>query len=172
MQKSRTYEYDVRPFDPALMREFTGLEYLGKVFNREVAGASIAQTLGFAPGHLEAGRVIFDGLPEDFVLNPIGSVHGGYAAAMLDTVLGCAVHSALERGVGYTTVELKINYVRAMTAQTGPVRAEGTLIHLGRSLATAEAKLYGRDDGRLYAHGSTTCMLFPVATPSRGAEAQ
>jgi uncharacterized protein (TIGR00369 family) len=106
------------------------------------------------------------------VLNPIGSVHGGYAAALLDTVLGCAIHSALDRGVGYTTVELKVNYVRGMTIQTGLVRAEGTVIHLGRTLATAEAKLYGRDDGRLYAHGSTTCMLFPIQAASRGVEAQ
>jgi uncharacterized protein (TIGR00369 family) len=172
MQKTRTYQYDLRPFDPALMSQFTGLEYLRKVFSGEVAGGSIAQTLGFAPSHLEAGRVSFDGSPEDFVLNPIGSVHGGYAAALLDTVLGCAIHSALDRGVGYTTVELKVNYVRGMTTQTGLVRAEGTIIHLGRTLATAEAKLHGRDDGRLYAHGSTTCMLFPIQAASRGVEAQ
>ena len=168
MQKTRTYEYDVHYFDPALMSQFTGLEYLTKVFSGEVAGGSIAQTLGFAPSHLERGRVMFEGTPEDFVLNPIGSVHGGYAAALLDTVLGCAIHSALERGVGYTTVELKVNYVRAMTPQTGAIRAEVTIIHLGKTVATAEAKLYGRDDGRLYAHGSTTCLLFPLKAVSKG----
>jgi uncharacterized protein (TIGR00369 family) len=168
MQRTRTYSYDARRFDPKEMLGLTGLEFLQRVFSGEVAGGSIASTLGFAPHTLESGRVVFQGTPEDYVLNPIGGVHGGYAATLLDTVLGCSVQSALGIGIGYTTVELKINYVRAMTEGTGPILAEGTIIHVGRSLATAEGKLYGRDDGKLYAHGSTTCFLFPLPGSSKG----
>jgi uncharacterized protein (TIGR00369 family) len=161
MEKTRTYTYDARRFDPKNVVNLSGLEYLRKVFDGEVAGASIAQTLGFAPTELEVGRVVFEGQPEDFVFNPIGSVHGGYAAAMLDSALGCSIHSALEAGVGYTTVELKVNYVRGLSDGNGPVCAEAKVIHVGKSIATAEARLFGRDDGKLYAHGSTTCLLFP-----------
>jgi uncharacterized protein (TIGR00369 family) len=162
VEKIRTYTYDSRRFDPKDMLHFSGLEYLRKVFAGEVAGASIAQTLGFAPTELEVGRAVFAGSPEDYVFNPIGSVHGGYAAAMLDSALGCSIHSALEAGIGYTTVELKVNYVRGLSDRSGTVLAEGKVIHVGKSIATAEARLFGRDDGKLYAHGSTTCLLFPL----------
>jgi uncharacterized protein (TIGR00369 family) len=161
MDKTRTYTFDARRADPREIIQWSGLEYLQKVFSGEVAGAAIAQTLGFAPLSLERGRVIFEGEPQDFVYNPIGTVHGGFAATMLDSALGCAIHSALPAGVAYTTVELKINYVRAMSDRTGPVRAEGNVVHVGRSIATAEGRLYGRDDGKLYAHGSTTCLVIP-----------
>lgn len=165
--RTRTYTWDTRRTDPRELASLTGLEYLEKVFSGEMPGAPLASTLDFRPAALEKGMVAFEGEPAHFVYNPIGSVHGGYAAAMLDTALGCAVHSALAAGLGYTTVELKINYVRAMTDRSGPVRAEARVVHLGRSLATAEGKLFGRDDGRLYAHGSTTCFVFPLrAAPS------
>lgn len=160
--RSRTYTWDARRTDPRELAKLSGLEYLTRVFAGEMPGAPIASTLDFHPTTLEKGLVAFDGEPAHFVYNPIGSVHGGYAATMLDSALGCAVHSLLEAGLAYTTVELKINYVRAMTDRTGPVRAEARVIHLGRSLATAEGKLFGRDDGRLYAHGSTTCFVFPL----------
>ncbi len=159
---TRTYDYDTRRMKLAELATHSGLEYLKKVFSGEFAGSPIASTLDFHPVELEAGRVVFEGEPKQFVFNPIGSVHGGYAAAMLDTVLGCSIQSTLEAGQGYTTVELKVNYVRAMTDTTGFVRAEGKIVHVGKSLATAEAKLYGRDDGKLYAHGSTTCFVFAL----------
>ena len=160
--KTRTYTYDTRRMNPSEFAKYSGLEYLTKVFAGEVAGAPIASTLDFHPVELEAGRVVFEGEPKQFVFNPIGSVHGGYAAAMLDTVLGCSIQTMLKAGQAYTTVELKVNYVRAMTDQTGVVRAEGKVIHVGKSLATAEAKLFGQDDGKLYAHGSTTCFIFEL----------
>ncbi len=160
--QSRTYTYDARRVSLQEMAQYSGLEYLTKVFAGELAGAPIASTLDYYPVELEVGRVVFEGEPKHFVYNPIGSVHGGYAAAILDTVLGCSIHSMLEAGQGYTTVELKVNYVRAMTDKTGFIRAEGKVIHVGKSLATSEAKLYGRDDGKLYAHGSTTCFVFPL----------
>jgi uncharacterized protein (TIGR00369 family) len=164
MNKTRTYDYDARRADPREVIQSTGLEYLNRVLRGEVAGASIAQTLGFTLHALESRRVVFEGTPQDFVYNPIGTVHGGYAATMLDSALGCAIHSALPAGVAYTTVELKINYVRALSDKTGPVRAEGTVVHIGRSIATAEGRLYGRDDGKLYAHGSTTCLVIPMGS--------
>jgi uncharacterized protein (TIGR00369 family) len=148
--------------NPQELAQYSGLEYLKKVFAGEFAGSPIGSTLDFYPVELEAGQVIFEGEPKQFVFNPIGSVHGGYAATLLDSALGCSIQSMLEAGQGYTTVELKVNYVRAMTDKTGVVRADAKVIHLGRSLATAEAKLYGRDDGKLYAHGSTTCFVFPL----------
>jgi uncharacterized protein (TIGR00369 family) len=160
--QSRTYTYDTRRMKLQDLATQSGLEYLKKVFAGEIAGSPIASTLDFHPVELEAGRVVFEGEPKQFVFNPIGSVHGGYGAALLDTVLGCSIQTMLEAGQSYTTVELKVNYVRAMTDQTGFVRAEGKVIHVGKSLATAEAKLYGRDDGKLYAHGSTTCFVFPL----------
>ena len=160
--QSRTYTYDTRRMNPQELAQYSGLEYLKKVFAGEFAGSPIGSTLDFYPIELEAGRVIFEGEPKQFVFNPIGSVHGGYAATLLDSALGCSIQSMLEAGQGYTTVELKVNYVRAMTDNTGVVRADAKIIHLGRSLATAEAKLYGRDDGKLYAHGSTTCFVFPL----------
>ncbi len=158
--QSRTYTYDTRRMNPRDLATYSGLEYLTKVFAGELVGSPIASTLDFHPVELEAGRVVFEGEPQQFVYNPIGSVHGGYAASILDTVLGCSIQSMLEAGQAYTTVELKVNYVRAMTDRTGMVRAEGKIIHVGKSLATAEAKLFGRDDGKLYAHGSTTCFVF------------
>jgi uncharacterized protein (TIGR00369 family) len=163
--KTRTYSYDTRRMNPQELAQYSGLEYLSKVFAGEFAGSPIASTLDFHPVELEAGRVVFEGEPQQFVYNPIGSVHGGYAAAILDTVLGCSIQTMLEAGQAYTTVELKVNYVRAMTDKTGVVRAEGKTIHVGKNLATAEAKLFGRDDGKLYAHGSTTCFVFALQKP-------
>jgi uncharacterized protein (TIGR00369 family) len=117
--------------------------------------------LGFDLIEAEAGRVVFRGVPQFRHYNPIGLVHGGFAATLLDSAGGCAVHTMLEKGEGYTTLELKINMVRALTSDTGPVTAEGRIIHRGRLTATAEAHL--RDDaGKLYAHATTTCMIFPA----------
>jgi uncharacterized protein (TIGR00369 family) len=159
---ARTYTWDARRVSPRELASMSGLEYLKRVFNRQLPGAPIASTLDFHPASLEEGFVAFEGEPAHFAYNPIGSVHGGYAATILDSAMGCAIHSALGVGLGYTTVELKVNYVRGMTDRTGPVRCEGRVIHIGKSLATAEGKLFGRDDGRLYAHGSTTCFVFPM----------
>ena len=89
-------------------------------------------------------------------------MHGGFAATLLDSALGCAVHTALPKGAGYTTAELSINYTRAILPGGGRLRAEGKVIHVGRQMATAEARLVGDEDGKLYAHGKTTCFVFPL----------
>lgn len=119
---------------------------------------SMGRTLQFRLLEAEEGRVVFGGAPDGPFLNPLGTIHGGYAAALLDSCMGCAVHTTLLEGEIHTTVELKINYVRPMTPETGPVRAEGHLLHRGRRIATAEG--YLRDaTGRLLAHGTTTCLI-------------
>ena len=157
---TRTYDYDARAFDPAIARTMTGLDYMRGVLRGDFPGAPIAGTLGFTLSEVEAGRAVFTGTPDRFVYNPLGTVHGGYAATLLDSAMGCAVHSTLPAGVGYTTLEFKVNFARAITGDTGRVVCEGTLIHRGRTVATAEGRVIAEDTGKLLAHGTTTCLLF------------
>ena len=121
--------------------------------------AGIGATLAFAMVEAEAGRVLFEGTPGPEVYNPIGTVHGGYAASLLDSACGCAVHSRLKAGQGYTTLELKVAYHKAMTADTGPVRAEGKVVTLGRRAAFAEARLTDAA-GTLLASATSTLLVF------------
>jgi uncharacterized protein (TIGR00369 family) len=150
---------DVLPVEA--MREYSGLELFQKMMRGELPPPPIAQTLDFAIVEVEKGRVVFQGHPSRAHYNPIGSVHGGYHATLLDSCVACAVQSTLEAGQGYTTIELKVNYLRALTDQVGPVRAEGKVIHTGRQIGTAEGRLYDAS-GRLYAHATTTCLVFNV----------
>ncbi len=136
----------------------TGMELFDAMFSGELPQPHIGETLDFLPVHVEQGRAIFQGRPRRAHYNPLGTVHGGWFATMLDSAVGCAVHSSLPAGKTYTTVELKINIVRALTDAVPLVRAEGKVIHLGRSMGTAEGRLYGHD-GKLYAHASTTCFI-------------
>lgn len=122
------------------------------------ARAAIADTLDFRMTEIEDGRVVFEGTPSEMVYNPLGGVHGGYAATLLDSACGCAVHSRLAPGQGYTTLELKISYLRGMTAATGPVRAEGKIVSMGRRVAFAEATLTDAT-GRLHATASSTLLV-------------
>lgn len=137
----------------------TGLQFLEAMLAGEFPMPPIADTLDYLLVEVSAGRAVFQGEPQFRHYNPLGSVHGGWFATLLDSALGCAVHSTLEAGRGYTTAELKINIVRPLSDKVPLVRAEGQVIHLGRRMATADARLTG-PDGKLYAHGSTTCFLF------------
>lgn len=139
----------------------TGLEQLRAAFDpdRPERAPGIGRTLGFSVVELEEGRVVFGGHPDESVYNPIGTVHGGYAATLLDSAVGCAVHSALKAGQGYTTLELKVVYHRAMTKHTGPVRAEGKVVQVGRRAAFAEGRLTDLN-GRLYATATSTLLVF------------
>lgn len=141
--------------------ELSGLEQLRHAFDpdRPERAPGIGRTLGFTLLELEEGRVVFGGQPDESVYNPIGTVHGGYAATLLDSAVGCAVHSALRAGQGYTTLELKVAYHRAMTKATGPVRAEGKIVQLGRRAAFAEGRLTDLE-GRLYATATSTLLVF------------
>ncbi len=136
----------------------SGLEQLRTLLGGD-RKAGIGATLAFAMVEAEAGRVLFEGTPGPEVYNPIGTVHGGYAASLLDSACGCAVHSRLKAGQGYTTLELKVAYHKAMTADTGPVRAEGKVVTLGRRAAFAEARLTDAA-GTLLASATSTLLVF------------
>jgi uncharacterized protein (TIGR00369 family) len=141
-------------------RSLSGLEYMGAIASGEIPPPPIAVLLGFELVEVEEGRAVFAVTPEEFHYNPIGVVHGGLAATLLDSAMGCAVHSTLPAGTGYTTLEVKVNFARPITRETGRVRCEGTLIHGGRSVATADGRVIAEDTGKLLAHGTTTCLLF------------
>jgi uncharacterized protein (TIGR00369 family) len=115
--------------------------------------------MNFSIDLLEEGRALFVGEPGEEHYNPIGVVHGGYASTILDSALGCSVHTTLPAGIGYSTLELAVNLVRGITPATGPVLAEATVVHAGRRTATAEARLTAEDGGALLAHAKTTCLI-------------
>jgi len=140
----------------------TGLQIMQAMLAGELPYPHIADTLDFALLSVAKGEAVFQGTPQLKHYNPLGSVHGGWYATLLDSALGCAVHTMLEAGQGYTTAELGINIVRAANMKSDPLRAIGTVIHCGRQLATAEARIVGAD-GKLYAHGTTTCLVFTAA---------
>jgi uncharacterized protein (TIGR00369 family) len=137
----------------------TGMEYMTAVVTGEVPPPPIAVTMRLRPVELEEGRVIFEGEPGEEHYNPIGVVHGGYAATLLDSALGCAVHTTLPAGVGYTSLGLEAKYVRPITRETGRVLCEARVVYRGRKQATADANLTAADSGKLLAHGIATCML-------------
>jgi uncharacterized protein (TIGR00369 family) len=136
----------------------TGLEFLTSIANGETARPPIMSTLGFDGLAVGPGWARFTMTPSERHYNPIGSVHGGVAATLLDSAMGCAVHSTLGEGVGYTTVDLNVKFVRPLTAETGPIRCEGSVVHAGSRVATAEGRIVDAR-GKLYAHALTTCLI-------------
>jgi uncharacterized protein (TIGR00369 family) len=145
-----------------ILLSYDGLDFLQAMISGEVPQPPITETLGFRLVQAEHGRAVFIGRPQVRHYNPIGTVHAGFAATLLDSAMACAVHSTLRKAESYTTLEFKINLVRALTADIGEVRAEGRLLHRGRTVATSEAHLIDAG-GKLYAHASTTCIIFPAA---------
>lgn len=139
----------------------SGLEIMHAMLRGEVPYPPIAETLDFSLLEVEEGRALFQGTPGPAHLNPMGTIHGGWYATLLDSAMGCAVHTMMPAGRAYTTAELGVNLVRAIGSKAPRVRAEGKVIHCGRQLATAEARLYG-PDGTLYAHATTTCLVFEL----------
>jgi uncharacterized protein (TIGR00369 family) len=144
---------------PEQVAGLSGLEVFEAIFAGRLPRPPIGDTLDFMPVRIEHGLAVFQGRPCTKHYNPMGSVHGGWFAALLDSAVGCAVHSTLPAGKGYTTLELKLNIVRALTDAVPLVRAEGRVIHVGRQVATADGRLVG-PDGKLYAHATTTCLIF------------
>lgn len=144
----------------------TGLELMQAMLQGELPYAAIAKTLDFCLLEVSPGVAIFQGSPGPAHLNPMGTVHGGWYATLLDSALGCAVHTLMPAGRAYTTAELSVNVVRAIPLKVQRVRAEGKVIHCGRQLATAEARLVG-PDGTLYAHATTTCLVFDIPAQSK-----
>ena len=139
----------------------TGLEAMQAILRGELPAAPIGKSMNFCLIHLEEGKTIFQGSPKPAFFNPLGTIHGGWIATLLDSALGCAVHTKMPAGRAYTTAELSVNMVRALSPKVERVRAIANVLHCGRQLATAEAKLVG-PDGTLYAHATTTCLVFEM----------
>jgi uncharacterized protein (TIGR00369 family) len=137
----------------------TGLEFVQGLADGTLPLNTIAQTLGYDVTEATNGRVVVSAVPTGAHLNPAGTVHGGFAATLLDSCMGLAVQSTLEKGVSQTTVEFKISLLRPITPETGLIRAEGTVLSRGRRVGTAEGRITDRD-GRLLVHGTTTCLIF------------
>ncbi|HET9579922.1 MAG TPA: PaaI family thioesterase [Usitatibacter sp.] len=144
----------------ALERTTSGVEFLRRILAGEIEGVPIGQTLGFRLSEADKGRVVLVGRPDRRSYNLIGSVHGGWAAAILDTALALSVLSTLEADQGFTTVDIRINYLRPLTVETGEVRAEGRVLQGGRRLAYSEAKLVDAN-GKLICHGTGSCLILP-----------
>jgi uncharacterized protein (TIGR00369 family) len=141
----------------------TGLDYMRAIAEGSHPPAPIQELMGFELAEAGEGRTVFRSVPGRQHLNPIGTVHGGFAATLLDSCMGAAVHTTCADGEAYSTLELKFNLVRAITPETGEVVAEGNVIHRGRRVATAEGTLKRASDGKLLAHGTTTCMILTDA---------
>ena len=149
----------VAPLETILRHD--GLGFLKAIIDGTLPKPPIADLLGFDLIEAEPGKAVFEGLPEHRHYNPIGMVHGGLALTLMDSCMSCAVQTLLKRGELYTTLEVKVNLIRAITTETGRIRATGRIIHRGRSTGTAEGDV--RDGaGNLLAHGTTTCMIFPA----------
>ena len=143
----------------AALVELDGLSALRAVMTGELPPPPMAALMGMELLEVEPGRALFAATPGPQHYNPLGTVHGGLAATLIDSATGCAVQSTLEPGLAYTTLEVKVNFARAITRDTGRVVCEGTVIHRGRRIATAEARLVAEASGRLHAHGTATCLL-------------
>ena len=139
----------------------SGMEIFEAIFSGDLPAPPIGETMDFIPIHMASGVAVFQGKPLLRHYNPLGTVHGGWYCTLLDSALGCAVHTTLPVGKGYTTLELKVNMLRALTASVDLVRAEGKIIHVGRQVATAEGRIVDAE-GKIYAHATTTCMIFDV----------
>ena len=158
MSRSLTVSWDDPQAAHALGRSLSGLEYMREMVAGRIAVPPIMKLLGYRLTQVAEGLAVFECEPGEQHYNPIGVVHGGLAMTLLDSAMGCCVHTRLPAGTGYATLETKVNLVRAVTAKTGLIRATGRVIHLGGKTATAEARLED-SAGKLYAHGTTTCIV-------------
>lgn len=152
--------------EPQQLLGMTGLQIMTAILEGELPHPHMADTLDCALVQLGDGLAIFQATPQLKHYNPMGSVHGGWYATLLDFALGCAVQTRLPCGVGYTTSQINLHIVRAANVKTGPLRCIGTAVHVGRTVGTSEARIVG-PDGKLYAHASTTCAIFPVAASTK-----
>jgi uncharacterized protein (TIGR00369 family) len=139
----------------------SGLEFMKAVFEGRLPPPPIMATMGITGGEVEEGKAIFLGEAGEHLYNPIGVVHAGFAMTILDSAMGCAVNTTLAVGERYTNLETKVNFVRAITTETGPVRCEGVVLHRGGRVATAEGRLIAENSGKLLAHGTSTCLVIP-----------
>ena len=157
--RERTFTWADPMITAQAAAEIPGIEAIRKIAAGELPPPPIASLLDFEITLVEEGRVIFAVTPAEWMYNPIGSVHGGVAATLLDSSLGCAVHTVLPEGARYTTTDLHVRYLRAMSADSGRVFADSRVVHSGRKLATAEGRLYAESDEKLFAHATTSCLI-------------
>jgi uncharacterized protein (TIGR00369 family) len=157
-ERTRTITWEDPTIGAKKGRTMSGLAYLCAIKNGEIPPPPIAVLMNMIVAEIEEGRVVFTVEPAEYHYNPIGMVHGGLAATLLDSALGCAIQTMLAAGVGYTTLEIKVNYIRSMTRDTGTVYCEGKVLHSGGRVATAEGRITDAS-GKLYAHATTTCII-------------
>ncbi|MGW2616891.1 PaaI family thioesterase [Streptomyces sp. NPDC001500] len=164
MGRSRTYQWE----DPALLAEaagrMAGIDFLRALQSGRLPGPPVNRTVDFALDEVEPGRAVFSLTPGEEHYNPIGSVHGGIFATLLDSAAGCAVQTTLPQGMAYTSLDLTVKFLRPITVETGTVRAVGTVVNQGRRTALAQAQLIDERD-RLLAHATSSCLIFPVPPP-------
>ncbi|ERE19868.1 PaaI family thioesterase [Pseudogulbenkiania ferrooxidans] len=158
-ERSLTIQWDDPMIGARAAQTLSGLEYLREMESGRIPPPPVMKLLGFDFVRAAEGEVEFAFVPHESHFNPIGSVHGGVISTLLDSAMGCSVHSLLPRGKGYTTLELKVNFVRAVQPRHGKLLCCGQVIHAGGRMATAEARLQD-EAGKLYAHATTTCMIF------------
>jgi uncharacterized protein (TIGR00369 family) len=156
---TRETEYGVTPLE--VMASMPGLDFVRAIFDGKLPAPPIMQTVEPFDSTAERGVVVFHSIPGFRHYNPIGSVHGGYAATLLDSAMGLAVHTMLPAGTGYTTLEFKISFIKGMSKDSGVVRTEGKVLNVGRRAATAEARITDAK-GRLLTHATTTCLVFEI----------
>ena len=157
--RSRTYSWQDPMLSLKKAASLSGIEYLQAMQRGELPPPPIANTLDMSISLIEEGRVIFTVMPSEFHYNPIGMVHGGLACTLFDSAMGCAIQSTLPVGVNYSTLEIKVNFLKPLTSKTGPVYCEGKVIQVGGRVATAEGRMTD-EAGKLYGHATTTCMIF------------
>ena len=157
--RSRTITWQDPTASAAAGAQLSGLDYIRAIQSGEIPPPPIAVVMNFSIAELEEGRAVFEGEPGEEHYNPIGVVHGGYASTILDSVLGCAVHTTLPVGVGYTSQTLEVKYLRPINRDTGAVRAEAHVVHRGSRTATSEARLVAAATGKLLATGTSTCLI-------------
>jgi uncharacterized protein (TIGR00369 family) len=162
---ARNTEYGVTP--PAVMASMAGIDFVRAIFERRLPEPPIMQTVEPFDCTAEPGVVVIHSIPGFRHYNPIGSVHGGYAAILLDSAMGLAIHSMLPAGSGYTTLEFKISFIKGMSQDSGTIRTEGRTLSIGRRAATAEARITDAK-GRLLAHATTTCLVFEIPKEIKG----
>jgi uncharacterized protein (TIGR00369 family) len=157
--RARTFSWQEPDATVAVGMKMAGLEYMQAIAQGTLPPPPVARLLGFELVEAEPGRAVFAVEPAEWMYNPLGTVHGGIAATILDSCMGCAVHTTLDAGVGYTTADLQVRYIRAMSVATGRVLAEGRVLHGGRRTATAEGRLFAESDETLIAHATTGCVI-------------